>query len=68
MNKYHDVQKVLFQDDVMLLTVDGQEYSFPLTSLPKRLRSASCNRNGKPSKSLRPGMASTGHCWMKTFP
>jgi len=25
----------------MLLTVDGQEHSFPLASLPKRLRSAS---------------------------
>jgi hypothetical protein len=41
MNKYHDVQKVLFQNDEMLLTVDGQELSFPLTSLPKRLRNAS---------------------------
>jgi len=41
MNKYHDIQKILFRDDAMLLTVDGQEHSFPLTSLPKRLRNAS---------------------------
>jgi len=41
MNKYHDVQKVLFQGDDMLLTVDGKEYVFPFTALPKKLRNAS---------------------------
>ena len=41
MNKYHDVQKVLFQEDTMVLTVDGKEYSFPLSAISKRLQSAS---------------------------
>jgi hypothetical protein len=25
--KYHDIEKVLFKDDAMILTVDGKEYS-----------------------------------------
>jgi len=41
MNKYHDVQKVLFQEDAMALTVDGKEYSFPLSAISKKLQSAS---------------------------
>ena len=41
MNKHHDIQKVVFRDDAMLLTVDGREHSFPITSLPKKLRNAS---------------------------
>lgn len=41
MNKYHDVQKVLFQENAMALTVDGKEYFFPLSAISKRLQSAS---------------------------
>jgi len=41
MNKYHDIQKVYFKDDAIMLTVDGREYSFPLSALSKRLRNAS---------------------------
>lgn len=41
MNKYHDVQKVHFLNNILLMTVDGQEHSFPLATLPKKLRSAS---------------------------
>lgn len=40
MKKHHDVQKVAFQDDVMSLTVDGKEYTFPLSTVSKRLLKA----------------------------
>lgn len=41
MNKYHDVNKVLFREDAMVLTVDGKKYLFPLSAISKRPRSAS---------------------------
>jgi len=41
MNKYHDVQQVLFQKDEIILMVDSKEYTFPLSTISKKLVSAS---------------------------
>jgi hypothetical protein len=38
---YHDIEKVLFQGDAMILVVDGEEYSFALKDISQRLAKAS---------------------------
>ena len=40
MNKHHEIEKVLFKDEVMFLTVDGKEYSFVLADISRRLAKA----------------------------
>ena len=37
MNKYHDVQRVVFTDDDMVLTVDGATHRFNLKAVSLRL-------------------------------
>jgi hypothetical protein len=41
MEKIHNVQKVEFLDDEMLLKVDGKELSFQLADISRRLSKAS---------------------------
>lgn len=41
MTKYHDIGKVLFKGNTMILAVDGKEYSFALTDISQRLSKAS---------------------------
>ena len=40
MTRHHDIEKVLFRDDTMILTVDGKEYSFALKDISQRLAKA----------------------------
>ena len=40
MNNYHDVQRVAFTDDDMVLTVDGATHRFDLKSFSPRLLQA----------------------------
>jgi uncharacterized protein DUF2442 len=40
MTRYHNIEKVLFQDDNMKLKVDGKEYSFALQDISQRLAKA----------------------------
>jgi hypothetical protein len=41
MTTYRDIEKVLFQNDAMILTVDGKEYSLALKDISQRLAKAS---------------------------
>jgi len=41
MTRHHDIQKVLFRDDTLILTVDGRDYSFALKDISQRLAVAS---------------------------
>lgn len=41
MTTYHNIEKVLFQDDNMILVVDGKEHSFALKDISQRLANAS---------------------------
>ncbi len=41
MTRYHNIEKVLFQDDTMILVIDGKEYSFALKDISQRLANAS---------------------------
>jgi len=41
MTRHHDIEKVLFKDDTMILKVDGKEYSFALKDISQRLAKAS---------------------------
>lgn len=41
MNKYHDVENVTFEKDVLLIKVSGQEYQFKLADISQRLLMAS---------------------------
>jgi hypothetical protein len=41
MTRYHDIEKVLFQDDSMILMVDGKKYSFVLKDISQKLDKAS---------------------------
>ena len=41
MNKYHDVQRVAFTEDEMVLTVDGVTHRFDLKDVSSRLFQAS---------------------------
>ncbi len=41
MTRYHDIEKILFRDDTMILKVDGKEYSFVLKEISQRLAKAS---------------------------
>ena len=58
MTMYHDIEKVLFQDDTMILTVDGKEYSLALKDISQRLAKASSAE--QPTKYRHRGMASIG--------
>lgn len=40
MTKYHEIEKVHFTADNMILSVDGKEYSFLLTKISQRLAEA----------------------------
>jgi hypothetical protein len=41
MNKCHDIEKVAFVRESLVLRVDGKEYTFPLRDISKRLADAS---------------------------
>ncbi len=41
MIRCHEIEKVVFKDDTMILIVDGKEYSFALTDISQRLAKAS---------------------------
>jgi Protein of unknown function (DUF2442) len=41
MIRHHDIEKILFRDDTMILTVDGKEYSFALKDISQKLAKAS---------------------------
>jgi hypothetical protein len=41
MTRCHDIEKVLFQGDTLILRVDGKEYSFALKDISRRLAKAS---------------------------
>ena len=41
MKKHHQIKNLHFRDERIILTIDGKEYSFSLTSVSKRLKGAS---------------------------
>jgi len=41
MNKHHEVEKVTFVKDRLILIVDGKKYTFPLADISKKLTGAS---------------------------
>lgn len=41
MDKYHEIEKVSFVREKLILKVDGKKYSFPLADISKRLANAS---------------------------
>jgi len=41
MKKYHEIEKVSFVKERLILKVDGRKYSFPLADISKRLANAS---------------------------
>ncbi|MEK6699677.1 MAG: DUF2442 domain-containing protein [Nitrospirota bacterium] len=41
LTRYHEIEKVLFKDDTVIIMVDGKEYSFALTDISQRLAKAS---------------------------
>ena len=41
MNKYHKVEKVAFVKETLIVMVDGNEYTFPLADISKKLADAS---------------------------
>lgn len=41
MTKYRKIEKVLFKEEIMIIRVDGKEYSFALTDISPRLAKAS---------------------------
>ncbi len=41
MNKYHEIEKVTFMEDMLLLKVDGKEYTFQLANISQKLADAS---------------------------
>ena len=41
MTRYHNIEKVLFQDDTMSLIVDGKKYSFALKDISQKLAKSS---------------------------
>lgn len=41
MSKYHEIEKVAFIEDKLILKVDGKEYSFRLSDISERLLKAS---------------------------
>ncbi len=46
MTKYHDISKIHFTTDEMLVTIDGKDYKFKLTDISPILEKASdTNRN-----------------------
>jgi len=40
MNKYHEIEKILFEKETLLLTLDGKKYSFVLADISRRLAKA----------------------------
>ncbi|HEY6871448.1 MAG TPA: DUF2442 domain-containing protein [Geobacteraceae bacterium] len=41
MKKYHEIEKVAFDGDILRLKVDGKEFSFALSDVSSRLLAAS---------------------------
>ncbi len=41
MTRYHEIEKVLFKEEIMIIMVDGKEYSFALKDISPRLAKAS---------------------------
>jgi hypothetical protein len=41
MSKYHEIERIAFEDDNLSLTVDGQKHIFPLSKISNRLALAS---------------------------
>lgn len=41
MEKYHNIEKITFQAGSLLLKVDGKDYAFQLSTISKKLASAS---------------------------
>lgn len=40
MNKYHEIEKVAFEEEKMLLRVDGKQYTFRLADISEKLAGA----------------------------
>jgi len=47
MNKLHDVEKVSFDNNRLILTVDGKEYGFLLADISRKLEGASAAERQK---------------------
>ena len=47
MKKYHEIEKVAFEKERLILKVDGKKYSFPLADVSRRLADASCAEREK---------------------
>ena len=41
MNKFHNVEKLVFEGDRLVLYVDGKEYQFKLSDISRKLANAS---------------------------
>ena len=40
MNKYHNIEKVVFEKERLILRVDGKQYMFALADISKKLADA----------------------------
>ena len=47
MKKLHNIKKIAFVKDVLILEVDGKEYNFRLTDISKKLADASTEEREK---------------------
>lgn len=47
MRKFHQVEKILFEDDLLILHVDGGEYCFELNKISKTLLNATPSEREK---------------------
>jgi hypothetical protein len=43
LNKIHDIEEIIFEDQFMLIHIDQKEYKFDLTGISKRLLNANSN-------------------------
>ena len=41
MTRFHDIEKLTFKENMLVLRVDGNEYEFQLSSVSKKLANAS---------------------------
>lgn len=41
MSKYHEIEKIIFNEKTMILNVDDKQYTFQLSAISKKLASAS---------------------------
>jgi hypothetical protein len=66
MNKLHNIQKLLFIEQTLKITVDGNEYPVDLQLASPRL--ASANDSQRNNYVISPsGYGSIGLIWMKIF-